>query len=47
MRVRQTYQSPLFAEIADVKAEEGKKFGDIAFVDQAETVKLREARYKL
>src|SRR5438128_10297016 len=43
--VRQRYQSLFFVQVSDIKAEEGQDLPDIAFVDEAQAVELREARF--
>ena len=39
----QCYQSLFFVQVADIKPEQSQDLADIAFVDEAEAVELREA----
>ncbi len=44
--VRQRYQASLMVQVIDVKPEERQDFRNVASVDQAEAVKLRETRFR-
>lgn len=47
MRMREADVSPLLAQISDIEAEERQDFVDVAIIDKAEAVKLRQARFGL
>ena len=42
MSVWQGYQSSFLTKIADIESEEAQYLVDVAFVDEAETLELRE-----